>query len=279
LLKDLERVSDQERREWNLPLIRELWQTHNQYLTRRDLSPEHELAWLNAAGFFLRPGYGHALDPYFMRTLWTVHELDLAFATNKANREQYFLLWRRVAGGLDQAQQELLYETWIDKTLQDTKQSYEPARMLGAFEYLAADKRIRLAHHFTESIQQRGESFCDHSIWALGRLLNRVPLYGGEGAILPASEVTRAFDSLEALDWTRDNLRNVRQLFVQAARIVNHRDHDVPAELRTRIIDKAMSSGAVQSQIEALQTFTPINTKDIQQLFGESLPIGLSVQS
>lgn len=279
LLKELERISHLNRREWNVPFIRELWQTHSQYLTRRDLSTEHELAWLNAAGFFLRPGYGHGLDEYFIRTLWAVHELDLAYATNKANREQYFLLWRRVAGGLDQAQQEALYAEWIDKTLQDTKQSYEPARMLGAFEHLSAEKRIQLARHFTESIVRRAESFCDHSIWALGRVLNRVPLYGGEDAILPASEVLRAFDCLETLDWSRDNLRNLRQLFVQAARIVNHRDHDVAEELRERIIAKAKLSGASEQQTEPLRTFTPIDAKDIQQLFGESLPVGLSVSS
>ncbi|MGZ0707433.1 Hsp70 family protein [Coraliomargarita sp. W4R53] len=277
LLKEMERISHLNRREWNVPLIRELWQTHATYLTRRDLSPEHELAWLNAAGFFLRPGYGHALDQYFIQTLWAVYELDLAHANNKANREQYFLLWRRVAGGLDPAQQEALYEAWIDKVRQDTKQSYEPARMLGAFEHLSADKRTQLAHHFTESILRRSDSFCDHSIWALGRLLNRVPLYGGELAILPASEVLQAFESLEALDWSRDNLRNLRQLFVQAARIVNNRDHDVSAELRERIIGKAKLSGASEEQVQALRNFTPIDAKDIQQLFGESLPVGLRV--
>ena len=279
LLKELERISHLNRKEWNVPLIRELWQTHTQYLTRRDISPEHELAWLNAAGYFLRPGYGHALDPYFIRTLWAIYELDLAHANNKANREQYFLLWRRVAGGLAPEQQELLYAEWIDKVLQDSKQSYEPARMLGAFEHLSAEKRTQLAQHFTQSILNRKSTFCDHSIWALGRVLNRVPLYGGEQAILPASEVTKAFDPLEALDWSADNLRNLRQLFVQAARIVNNRDHDVSDDLRERILAKAIASGAKESQLEPLRQFTPIDAKDIQQLFGESLPVGLSVQT
>ncbi len=279
MLKTLEGICHQTRREWNLPLIRELWQPLSQCITCRDLSPEHELAWLNAAGFFMRPGYGHPLDEYYLRTLWLIQELGLAFATNKANREQYFLLWRRVAGGLNQAQQESLYEEWIEKTLQDTKQSYEPARMLGAFEHLSADKRLKLAHHFTQSIQTRKEAFCDHAIWALGRLLNRVPLYGGEHAILDAAEVERAFDALEPLDWTRDNLRNLPQLFVQAARIVNNRDHDVAPALLERILEKALQSGAAEARLQPLREFTVIDAKDIQQLFGESLPTGLSVQS
>ena len=278
LLKALETICHQGRREWNVPLLRELWQPLSQCITRRDISQEHELAWLNAAGYCLRPGYGHALDEYYLRTLWLIQELDLAFVKSKANREQYFLLWRRVAGGLSQAQQGSLYDEWIDKVLQDTKQSYEPARMLGAFEHLDAEKRVALAHHFTKSIETRAEGFCDHSIWALGRLLSRVPLYGGEQALLDATEVQKAFDVLEPLDWTRDNLRNLPQLFVQAARIVNNRDHDVSQELRERILAKAVESGASEARLQPLREYTPMDAKDIQQLFGESLPTGLSVQ-
>jgi len=277
MLKALETICHQGRREWNVPLLRELWQPLSQCITRRDISQEHELAWLNAAGYLLRPGYGHALDEYYLRTLWLIQELDLAFVTSKANREQYFLLWRRVAGGLSQVQQESLYDEWIEKVLQDTKQSYEPARMLGAFEHLESEKRVVLAHHFTESIETRAESFCDHSIWALGRLLSRVPLYGGEHALLDAAEVEKAFETLEPLDWTRDNLRNLPQLFVQAARIVNNRDHDVSQEVRDRIIAKAVQSGANEKRLLPLREYTPMDAKDIQQLFGESLPTGLSV--
>ncbi|MFQ3224428.1 MAG: molecular chaperone DnaK (HSP70) [Lentimonas sp.] len=278
MLKALEAICHQGRREWNVPLIRELWQPLSPCITRRDISQEHELAWLNAAGYLLRPGYGHPLDEYYLRTLWLIQDLDLAFVTSKANREQYFLLWRRVAGGLSQAQQESLYDEWIEKVLQDTKQSYEPSRMLGAFEHLSSEKRLALAHHFTQSIETRKASFCDHSIWALGRLLSRVPLYGGEQALLDPTEVSRAFDALEPLDWTRDNLRNLPQLFVQAARIVNNRDHDVTQEVRERILAKAVLSGASEKRLQPLREYTPIDAKDIQQLFGESLPTGLRAE-
>ena len=161
--------------------------------------------------------------------------------------------------------------------LQDTKQSYEPARMLGAFEHLAVERRVQLARHFTESIVARADTFCDHSSWALGRLLNRAPLYGGELAILPVAEVEQAFEKLESLDWSKDNLRNLPQTFVQSARIVNHRDHDVPADLRTRIVAKAKATGFKEARLQPLEVFTPLDANDIQQLFGESLPVGLSV--
>lgn len=277
MLKQLESLSHAKRRDWNLALNRELWQPLSEAIMRRSLSPEHELAWLNAAGFCLRPGYGHPLDPYYLRTLWLIQELDLAHPNNKASREQYFLLWRRVAGGLTAEQQDTLYAQWIEKTLQDTKQSYEPARMLGAFEYLEPAKRLKLAQHFTASILARKDGYCDHAIWALGRLLNRIPLYGGEHAILDAEEVERAFAALEPLDWSQKNLRNLPQLFLQAARIVNNRDYDVSAALREQIITKASAAGYDPQRLIPLKEFTVIDSKDIQQLFGESLPTGLLV--
>ncbi|MFT4901602.1 MAG: molecular chaperone DnaK (HSP70) [Lentimonas sp.] len=277
MLKQLESLSHAKRREWNLALNRELWQPLSESIMRRNRSPEHELAWLNAAGFCLRPGYGHPLDTYYLRTLWLIQELDLAHPSNKASREQYFLLWRRVAGGLSAAQQETLYQQWIEKTLQDTKQSYEPARMLAAFEHLPAAKRLKLAQHFTTSILARKDGYCDHAIWALGRLLNRVPLYGGQHSILDAAEVERAFETLAPLDWSQENVRNLPQLFLQAARIVNNRDHDVPTALRKRIITKASESGYDPQRLIPLKEFTVIDSKDIQQLFGESLPAGLLV--
>ncbi|MGJ8637859.1 MAG: Hsp70 family protein [Opitutaceae bacterium] len=277
LIKALEKLTHLGRKEWSLPLLRTFWQSHQAFLTRRDHSPEHEVAWLNAAGYFLRPGYGHALDEFYVRTLWVVNELDLAFPKSKANREQYFLLWRRVAGGLTASQQGDLYDAWLEKVLEDTKQSYEPARMLGAFEHLEVEQRKALSRHFVDSIVARSDKFCDHSIWALGRLLNRAPLYGGELAILPVDEVAHAFETLELLDWSRDNLRNLSQTFVQSARIVNHRDHDVSPDLRARIVEKAKAAGFKEPKLKPLEQFTPLDAMDIQQLFGESLPVGLSV--
>ncbi|MCH6255781.1 hsp70 family protein [Puniceicoccaceae bacterium K14] len=277
LLKQLEEITRLPRKEWSTQIIRSFWEEHSSALTSRDLSAEHELAWLNIAGFLLRPGYGHPLDVYNIKTLWFIEELDLAFPKQKAIREQYFLLWRRVAGGLDKNQQETLYNKWIEKTLQDTKQSYEPARMLGAFERIDTEKRIKLAKHFTNCIQNRKDTFADHAIWALGRLLSRVPLYGGEQAILPCSVVEESFNALREFDWNQTNLRNLPQMFVQSARVINHRDYDLASDLREKISEKIQASNAKPGTIDPLKEYVPIATKDIQQLFGESLPTGLSI--
>ncbi|WP_309387766.1 hsp70 family protein [Cerasicoccus frondis] len=274
LLKDLEEALRLKRKEWNTALLRQLWEPLGEALTKRDLSLEHELSWLMAAGFALRPGYGHAFDQYRMQRLWFVHELGLAHDRDKAIREQLFILWRRTAGGLDREQQLSLYRDWQEKIYEDTKQSYEPLRMAGALELLPMEERTKLAQHCQVLISQRADKYCDHAIWALGRLLSRTPLYGGEGAILPDELVDEIFGQLEPLAWI-GSLAGLTTTFAQAARRLDNRDHDLPSALRERILSKLRSSGASAEQIERIETFVPLEEKDRQQLFGESLPVGL----
>ncbi|GHC12862.1 hsp70 family protein [Cerasicoccus arenae] len=274
LIKQLEDVLRLKRKDWNTALLRELWEPLGESITRRDRSTEHELAWLMAAGFCLRPGYGHPLDRYRMQRLWFLHELGLAHDRDKAIREQLFILWRRTAGGLDRDQQAALYHTWRERIYDDAKQAYEPLRMAGALEWLPSEDRMELANHCLKLILERADKYCDHAIWALGRLLTRTPLYAGEGAILPVSAVTQAFDQLARLSW-RDSLAGLKTTFTQAARRLDNRDHDLDEALRGRIVAKLTESGAKEDQLRRVTTFVPIEEKDRQQLFGESLPVGL----
>lgn len=274
LLKQLEEALRLKRKEWNTALLRELWKPLGEAITRRDASLEHELAWLMAAGFCLRPGYGHAFDNFRIQRLWFLHELGLAHDRDKAIREQLFILWRRTAGGLDRDQQIALMKRWRDKVYEDSKQGYEPLRMAGAMELLPSDERTQLTRHCLELVEQRAGKFCDHAIWALGRLLNRTPLYGGEGAILSTELVEEAFTRLAGLEW-RDSMAGLSTTFAQAARRLDHRDHDLGADLRGRILVKLRDSGGDQALMRPVEQFMPLEEKDRQQLFGESLPVGL----
>lgn len=274
LIKDLEEALRIKRKEWNTALLRELWEPLGEAITRRDSSVEHELVWLMAAGFCLRPGYGAPFDEFRMQRLWFLHELGLAHEREKAIREQLFILWRRTAGGLSREQQTALYESWRARIFEDSKQAYEPLRMAGAMERLPSETRTELAQYCAQLILARADKYCDHAVWALGRLLNRAPLYGGEGAILPDALVAEIFDQLEPLTW-RDNLSGLTTAFTQATRRLDHRDHDLSDALRMRILHKLRESAASEDQLRCVESFVPMEEKDRQQLFGESLPGGL----
>jgi len=69
----------------------------------RALSVEHEEAWLILAGFLLRPGFGVTMDERRIDELWRIVRGGLRFPGKRIKLQEY-ILWRRVAGGLDRVQ-------------------------------------------------------------------------------------------------------------------------------------------------------------------------------
>jgi len=69
-------------------------------------SLEHESRWLNLIGFCLRPGIlVTPLDDHRIRNLWKIFNDGPVHAKNVQVRSEWWVLWRRVAGGLSANQQ------------------------------------------------------------------------------------------------------------------------------------------------------------------------------
>ncbi|MCA1796164.1 MAG: hsp70 family protein, partial [Geobacteraceae bacterium] len=84
---------------WDSTTLRQLWPALNSGITRKTRSVEHENTWLYLAGFTLRPGYGVEHDDSRIEQLWRLQQLGMAFPKEKRIQKQWYLLWRRVAGG------------------------------------------------------------------------------------------------------------------------------------------------------------------------------------
>src|SRR5690606_8377946 len=131
LLKNLEGIFELPKADWNLMLVRTLWTTLKRCIPCRVNSVEHEEAWLILAGFFLRPGFGAELDPVRIDDLWQVHEDGLVHGNKKVKLQDY-ILWRRVAGGLDHSRQQALVEAELPKLRQQKNPPAELVRMVGS---------------------------------------------------------------------------------------------------------------------------------------------------
>ena len=62
------------REEWDVALARELFDALLARARRRRRSADHERAWLNLAGYCLRPGFGHPLDAWRIEQLWPLFD-------------------------------------------------------------------------------------------------------------------------------------------------------------------------------------------------------------
>src|SRR5439155_24446036 len=135
------------------------WETLAEVAEGRQLSVEHETRWLNLTGFSLRPGYGLAVDDWRVAQTWKLQSAKVIHAKNEPCRAEWWVLWRRLAGGLTQGQQHTLAEpllaalrTYLRKagTAKGSPLGYGPHegaevfRLLGGLELLKVTAKAEL---------------------------------------------------------------------------------------------------------------------------------------
>src|SRR5262245_44889027 len=113
LMRRLEQVTKMPRTAWPSSVLRRFWEAQMDVVAGRQLSPAHEARWLNLAGFALRPGYGMAVDDWRVAQTWRVLQGRLQHPRHEMCRAEWWILWRRVAGGLEAGQQKMLAEPLV----------------------------------------------------------------------------------------------------------------------------------------------------------------------
>ena len=276
LWKNLEQLLGIPKSEWNAALVRALWPALESCMARRKGSADHEEAWLILAGFLLRPGFGAAADHVRIDSLWRLREQGLYFA-GKRSKVQEYLLWRRVAGGLERQRQEQILAPELDKIRTQKKVAPELIRLAGSLERLPIQTKTELANLFIDASSSlaRENKHCAPYLGALGHILSRAPLYAGPETVVSPDLVERAYEALRILDWAAPDLAEVQTLFLRAARVVGSRSFDLPQALRHRIAAKLEKAGVSLQRTGKLKEFTPVGGAERISLHDESLPPGL----
>ena len=110
-MKRLAEATEMQRSEWPPSLLRHLWESLMEVEAGRKLSLAHEARWLSLLGFALRPGYGMAVDDW--RVAQTRRLLTGLTFNNPTCRAEWWILWRRIAGGLPAGQQRALAQPLV----------------------------------------------------------------------------------------------------------------------------------------------------------------------
>lgn len=278
LVRDLESLLGLDRDQWSLPLLRSLWPKVSQGVTRRGRSLAHETAWLSLAGYVLRPGYGAELDPWRITELWRCFELGLSFPKENRSLVQWYIMWRRVAGGLDSAKQAKIWNK-LAPQLRSKSALPEAFRLAGSLERLPIERKLELADLCLSKARKGKASLEEHMIWSLGRLGSRVSLYGGAHAVLPPKIVSGWLEILLGLDWRKADYPAVSAMLAQIARVSGDREMDLSYKQRLDIASRMKSMGASSHQLHVVREHVPMEEADKAKLFGEALPSGLRLAS
>ncbi|MDT0137317.1 Hsp70 family protein [Acidovorax sp. PRC11] len=283
-----------DRTTWPTPLLRTLFGALLQGAKRRRRSAQHERTWFNLVGFTLRPGFGDPLDGWRMQQMWELFGPGIAHSDDSQQWSEWWTLWRRIAGGLDAEQQQMVYDV-IAYYLQPPGGTDIPApegprmqapdellRMAASFERIQPADKTQFGGWLLQRLkqqqqrQQQPQRPTAELWWALGRLGARQPLYASVHHVLPPDTVQGWLAQIEA-DIAPDWARHEAAAFAvaQIAQATGDRARDLPEEFRTQIAGQLEAAHAAPGWVAMVREVTVLDEADQRRVFGEALPPGL----
>lgn len=282
LVRNLEKVLGP-KEDWTTPVIRELWGALYAGMGKRRRTADHERIWTWLTGFCLRPGFGAPLDAWRASETWKVFEQGLQFQNETANWLAWWILWRRIAGGLEPVAQKRLFDT-VAPVLRPPPPGRaapprprgikaegvdEMIRMVGSLERLPPEDKVEAGEWFFAKVDASGPQ--PYLLWAIGRLGARVPFYGSANGCIPVRTAETWIEKLLALPAAENQAFALAQL----ARVSGDRARDVEASLREKVAQKLVELKATPPTVQMVRELVELAGSEEQRIFGESLPTGL----
>ncbi len=290
LTKELVSLLDLPKEKWPSSLIRKLADALLESRSGRSLTGQHEARWLNLLGFCLRPGFGDPVDEWRIKEVWKLFPQGLAFPRQAQNRSEWWVFWRRVAGGLSAGQQWHLFQqlSGLLQTGDKKKKPAKAAKILSAqeeieiwmavanMERLPVQTKEDLGEVFLRRIQRSPSKPQD--LWALSRLGARIPFYGPLNLVIPGNKVEKWLESLTSMG--PEPSETLAHAVVQIARFTGDRERDIEEPGRERILawlDRAPRPEKYRQML--LHPESSLLDQEREWVFGESLPVGLMIAS
>ncbi len=284
LMKGLEADLSLGRDAFSLPILRALSEHLMELMDRRASSLELEARWLNVVGFCLRPGFGVPLDDWRVRQLWKIHAPGVLHPGHDPAELNWWILWRRVAGGLARGHQEelssVVFPLLIPALAKRAKKkpprtkSQEAAEMWRAaasLERIGAKSRAQLGDALVEMLEEKKAP--KGALWCLSRIGARKLLYGPREATVRAET---------AADWARRLMKLGKQkeedekpCLVSMCRLIGDRQLDLDEEPRKEVADYLAKHGASEELRAPLFKALELDRATESAAFGEGLPAGL----
>jgi hypothetical protein len=270
---------------WDVPVLRTFYDQLlgcHEYAKR---SSTHERNWLNLAGYCMRPGYGYPADEWRISQTWPLYEQGLRFEQETQVWIDWWNFWRRLSGGLNIEQQLRLYEDvsrFLDpaaltsrKLQAEAKQkSYEDmVKLVATLEQLPIANKTQLVDWFLQRLEKSSETIT--SWWAVGRIAARVPFHGSAHNVVPKEDVGRWLPKLLKIDWKKN--QQAAFAAVLMTRMSGDRTRDAEDSDRQLVVQKLAAAKAPASWIEMIETVKELDEAETRRVFGEGLPVGLTL--
>ena len=225
------------------PTLRALWEPLKDLRGGRGKSAAHEARWYNLVGFTLRPGFGYPLDDWRVKETWRLFNAGLVHDKDDPCKLEWWILWRRVSGGLTRTQQDEIFKRVAPHFLASfakkaerkppgPQEAAEMWRCVASMERITGQAEGRARRRAAGAVEKK--KLGDQSLWALGRLGARVPLYGPSRAWSRA-KAEKWLERMLTMEWKGD----ARALAAaEMARASGDRARDLDEALRRRLAER-----------------------------------------
>ncbi|MBF0119254.1 MAG: hsp70 family protein [Desulfobacterales bacterium] len=279
LVKEITTTIGSNRDKWPLGLIRIMADTLLTLIENRSKSPESESRWLNLTGFCMRPGFGEAFDEKRIKEIWKIYREGALHSNNAQNRSEWWIMWRRIAGGLPHGQQRqfiqdvtnILYPKKDVKCRVSDQERIEIWMAISNMERLSVKDKVKWGKLLLSEIQPK--KCKPQTLWSISRIGARELLYGPIDRVIPQEVASEWIQILLSQTW--HNPKQLIGTIVHMARKTGDRTRDIDSTVISKIIDWMLKYDLSQDYKKYLTDVIPLAKQEESAIFGESLPAGI----
>jgi hypothetical protein len=220
------------------------------------------------------------LDVHRVQSVWKIHPAGPLHVKEPQVCSEWWVLWRRIAGGLGANQQRQLLQD-LSPVLNPKKRSgkkrlkaqehLEMWMLLANLERLPAREKEIWGNLLLKTLAPK--KMRPQYWWALSRIGAREPFYGPIERVVPSETVSVWIEKILSVSWR--NPKPVALALSQLARLTGDRKRDLDEPMLQRVLDWLGDQGGFESYKEPLIEKTPISAPEVNIIFGESLPPGI----
>jgi molecular chaperone DnaK (HSP70) len=293
LTRALESALEAPRHQWPTSLCRRLWEFLGEVGEDRRRSPAHLSRWYNLVGYCLRPGFGDPLDRFRIEQLWKLMAAPHRGGPGQVTQPSAgrvteggadsWIMWRRVAGGLNPALQQALFDRLRPALLPGkgkggprpgANELAEMWRAAAALERLDVKHKEALGTVLLKGLR-RGP-VPTYGFWALTRLGARALLYGPLNAVLHHQVVEGWLDAVLGFEPGNQGERLAWAFCLsQLARRTGQRALDIDDSRRRSVLTVLRTLEVPEHWVRMVEEVSELEQEEQGQMLGDSLPIGL----